>query len=191
MTSHARPLPAFAALLLPASLALGGCVVGGTSAVPFSTTTRVASAETMASRLQDMTPTTTMPTASTASYRGYLAADATLPGRDDPLALLGTMRLTADFGASQIDGNFASVIAEDGTEVSGSGSVTGGTITGAAFGADIAGSLVADDSTYAIDGSISGEFVGPDAGGIRGETSGDVLDGAATVGSFTGTFGLR
>lgn len=135
----------------------------------------------IAARLTDMAPTEAMPVTDTASYRGVAAFGET-PGVETPVAL-SRVQLTADFAEANISGVLDNFRA-DGVPASGRIDVTNGQITGNGFQADLAGAVSLAGDRAGITGTMSGEFVGADAGGVRGNMEAMADDDFTVFGVF-------
>lgn len=118
----------------------------------------------------------TLPTAGTADYVGYIVLEAT------GLSTLGIMSLTTDFGNSTISGFANNFTNYSGTSVTGTLNVTEGIIDPSAdpaseftFAADIDGDLVVGSTTHSIDAEIEGDFAGTNFGALIGVVVGQDL----------------
>ncbi len=131
-----------------------------------------------------------MPNSGTASYSGVAAfgsaneIDALL---NSP-AMVSEVSFEANFGTGEIDGTFDAFQGASGESISGSLTLSQGTIANAAMSAQIDGTLSIQGSSNAISGIAVGQFTGATADGIGGALAGTQTSASNTSDLF-GIFG--
>ncbi len=165
---------------------LAGCggAATGVEPPPLGAAVRMASFDTLASRLEDLEFTETLPSSGSAVYEGYLGATASLPG-GDAVFLLADATLEARFGDGEMSGAFTNLISSVGTRVPGSVAVSNGIIGPSGIDALVAGSFTYGGAGYAVSGTLSGAFLGTSAGAMVGVVDAG-LTGPGGAGSFSG-----
>jgi hypothetical protein len=172
------------ALCLAVVAGCGGSAATGVAPPPLSATVRLASFDTLASRLEDLEFTETLPPGGSATYQGYLGATASLPG-GDAVFILADASLEARFADGEMSGAFTNLIGSRGARVPGSVAVTNGIIGPSGIDALVAGSFTYGGTGYAVSGTLSGAFLGASAGAMVGVVDAG-LTGPGGTGSFTG-----
>ena len=118
-----------------------------------------------------LTSVADMPTSGSATYDGVVGYSTSTSDPDAIIAnpeTVSSLTLTADFGSSDISGRAYDFQNADGSDVSGDLEITGGSISGNEFGANIDGTLNQAGTTISYDGELAGGFVDEDAGAVVG-----------------------
>lgn len=124
----------------------------------------------------ELAPTTAgqMPTSGSATYRGYSLSIIDEGGANED-GLISDATLTANFAGNSIGGTLSNFSSDSHGGLSGTLSLTGGTISGPAYsGATVSGVLtdVATTDTLTVGASSSGAFFGNQGQLVLGDISG-------------------
>lgn len=123
---------------------------------------------------EDFTPVDDMPTSGSATYNGVAAYSSSEVSPDairaDPDSL-SSITMTADFSSSDIFGRAHDFQSARGIDIDGGLEITGGTITGNDFDANMGGTLTEDGVEVSYDGGVVGDFVGEGAEALEGSSA--------------------
>jgi len=159
-------------------VALAACGGSSTGSAPQTFSEQLSEGDALAITLASIeyTDPTTLPVSGSATYSGYLGVDAGELGQ-----AIGQMSLTASFASDSISGNVRNVVAEDEEQLSGSLSISGGTIDRTAdtdieftFAADVDGTLTGEDGDFVVDAELLGDFTGENHQYVEGPVGGTV-----------------
>lgn len=139
---------------------------------------------------EDVTPTSNVPTAGSATYNGVAAFGTTQSFDVQNAEALAAVSLEADFAASSISGTIDNFVDFDGVRAPGSVAVTNGTIAGNAIAADLSGDLTIEGTSIAVGGNLDGNFVGENAEAVFGNIEAD-LTGPGGSETIFGVFGAE
>ena len=123
----------------------------------------------MATRIDALDATETMPTTGSTIYNGYLNVSTSVGGD-----ILGEITMNADFDDNGITGTASNFADANGGLYDGSVGLNG-TISGNGFSGGLAGTLTdQDDELLAVTGEIDGGFLGANAEAISAEVEGTI-----------------
>ena len=119
----------------------------------------------------NVTPSNSMPTAGTATYKGVAGFAAS---EYDEIEVISEASLTANFSRSTIAGNLTNFRDYENTAIPGTVSLQSGKIRGNEFGADLNGQVTIDGKKAAVNGDMYGGFAGSKANMMAGFIEGTV-----------------
>ncbi|MBV1868845.1 MAG: hypothetical protein KUG69_13215 [Marinosulfonomonas sp.] len=131
------------------------------------------------------TDPSTLPISGTAEFAGVIRLD--VENSTGEISIDGALALQADFGTSSISGAASQFVDENEGVYSGDLSLTNGVIDPAAdlsteytFTGNLDGALTGAGETYAITSNLSGDFVSPTTGAVKGVVAGSAISSFGT-----------
>lgn len=145
----------------------------------------------------NVTPADQLPPSGSVAYAG--SAVLNLPMQGATVVYLGDLTISVDFdsGPAAMGGSLSGLRTADGDRLDGTLTIADATFDPNAdpdidyqFRANVDGTLSRDTTDYLLDGSLAGDYRGPDAAAMAGVIFGDVDTGTA-VDIFDGSFAAR
>lgn len=168
---------------------LSGCT-GGAAPIPDVTTAmtnyqrKVSTGQDLAQLSSGDIATSSMPKTGAATYSGIAAfstksIDSGSTTRNPDL--VSSVNLNANFNTNKISGTFTDFVSSQNANLTGTASLTNGTVSGNQFSGGFSGSLSGPNGNQNLSGNLLGGFFGDSATAANGEIFGTLTNPAQAV----------